>query len=122
LLPGLFFQTRGSHPFVDQEKRTQPVDMLYGNAVTDQVIYHLPPGLSVEAAPQDSKTDWEGKATLVIKSRNDPGQITVARQLVRAFTILKPEEYQNLRGFYQKVAAADQQQLILTSAAEPKGN
>ena len=122
LLPGLFFETRGSHPFVDQEKRTQPVDMHYGDAITDQVVYHLPAGLNVEAAPQDSKTPWEGKATLIVKSRNDPGQITVARQLVRAFTILKPEEYQDLRAFYQKVAAADQQQLILTSGNAAKGN
>ena len=123
LLPGLFFESRGSHPFINQETRKEPVDMLYGNSITDQVIYHLPATLSVEAAPQDSKTPWEAHAALTIKSRNDPGQITVARQLVRGFTIVKPEEYQDLRGFYQKVAAADQQQLILTTNPAPaKGN
>jgi hypothetical protein len=31
-----------------------------------------------------------------------------------AFTLSKPDEYQDLRGFYQKVAAADQEQLVLT--------
>jgi hypothetical protein len=51
------------------------------------------------------------------------GQVTIARQLSRAFTIAKPEEYQDLRSFYQKIAAADQQQLVLTTApAAPKGN
>ena len=49
-------------------------------------------------------------------------KITIARQLTRVFTLAKPEEYQDLRGFYQKVAAADQQQLVLTKSAAPKGN
>jgi hypothetical protein len=35
---------------------------------------------------------------------------------MRAFTIVKPEEYQDLRGFYQKVSAADQAQLVLAAA------
>ena len=52
-----------------------------------------------------------------------PGQITVARTLARAFDMVKPDEYQDLRGFYQKVAAADQSELVLTStAATGKGN
>jgi hypothetical protein len=43
--------------------------------------------------------------------------------LARAFTLAKPLEYQDLRGFYQKVAAADQQQLVLTAAPQAgKGN
>jgi hypothetical protein len=122
LLPGFFFETRGSHPFVDQEKRIESVDMHYGEIVTDQMIYHLPPGLSVEAAPHDSKISWENHAALLVKARNDPGQIAVARQFARGFTVVKAEEYQDLRGFYQKVAAADQQQLILTSTPVAQGN
>ena len=38
------------------------------------------------------------------------------------FTFAKPEEYQDLRGFYQKIAAADQQQLVLTRTPVAKGN
>jgi hypothetical protein len=54
-----------------------------------------------------------------------PGQITIGQSLSVAFTMAKPEEYQDLRGFYQKVAAADQEQLVLTAsppAAAGKGN
>jgi hypothetical protein len=47
-----------------------------------------------------------------------PGQIEVTRTLARAFTLAKPEEYQDLRGFYQKVAVADQGQLVLTAATK----
>ena len=124
MLPGLFFETRGSHPFVNQETRKEPVDMLYGEILTDQMVYHLPSGMFDEAAPQDSKVSWENHSVFIVKARNDPGQVTIARQLARGFTVVKPEEYEDLRSFYQKVAAADQQQLILTSTpAQPaKGN
>jgi hypothetical protein len=42
--------------------------------------------------------------------------------VVRAFALAKAEEYQDLRGFYQKIATANQQQLVLAKAAAAKGN
>ena len=123
LLPGFFFQTRGSHPFVNQEKRLEPVDMHYGDTVTDQIVYHLPANMSVEGAPQDTKVLWQGHAVFATKTAAAPNQITIARIFARGFSSVKPEEYQDLRGFYQKVAAADQAQLVLTkSAPTQKGN
>jgi hypothetical protein len=124
LLPGFFFEARGHAPFVNQEKRLEAVDMQYGERITDQITYHLPAGLAVEGAPQDNKIPWLGHAVYISKSVQQPGQIIVARSLARAFTLAKPEEYQDLRGFYQKVAAADQQQLVLTTSAPAatKGN
>jgi hypothetical protein len=116
LLPGFFFESRGAHPFVAQEKRQTPVDMHYGEQVIDQVTYHLPPGFVVEGAPQDAKLSWPKHAILMDKTVSAPGQITITRSLARAFTVAKPEEYQDLRGFYQKVAAADQAQLVLAAA------
>jgi hypothetical protein len=77
----------------------------------------------LKGAPQDTKIPWPSHAIYAPKRSCRPGQITIARQLARAFTFAKPEEYNDLRGFYQKVAAADQQQLVLTAApAAPKGN
>ncbi len=122
ILPGFFFETRSHVPFVNEEKRLEPVDMHYGDRVTDQVTYHLPDGVSVEGAPQDANISWPGHALLVAKSATQPGQIVIGQTLSVAFTFLKPDEYQDLRGFYQKVAAADQEQLVLTnSAAAPAG-
>lgn len=123
LLPGFFFQTRGSHPFVNEEKRIEPVDMHYGDTVTDQIVYHLPANMSVEGAPQNTKISWEGHAIFATKTASAPGQITIARILARGFSSAKAEEYQDLRGFYQKIAAADQAQLVLTKTPpEQKGN
>jgi hypothetical protein len=122
LLPGFFFETRGQVPFVSQEKRLEPVDMHYGEKVTDQMIYHLPAGLTVEAAPPDANIAWTGHASFITRTKTGAGQVLIARSLARAFTEVKPEEYQDLRGFYAKVAAADQQQLVLTLAPNAKGN
>jgi hypothetical protein len=117
LLPGFFFETRGSHPFVDQAVRLEPVDMQYGEQVADQVNYHLPPGYTVEAAPKEADIPWTGHAVYIAKTASSPGLFIVARRLARAFSQAKPEEYQDLRGFYQKIAAADQQQLVLAAPA-----
>jgi hypothetical protein len=124
LLPGFFFQSRGRQPFVAQEKRLEPVDMQYGEQTTDQVVYHLPAGFAVEGVPQDANNLWANHAVYIAKTVSAPGQVTVSRTLARAFTLAKAEEYQDLRGFYQKVAAADQQQIVLSIAAPAtvKGN
>jgi hypothetical protein len=126
LLPGLFFATRGHAPFVNEEKRLEPVDMHYANRVTDDVTYHLPPGAAVEGGPQDTSVTWQGHAMLVLKSKASPDKIEIANSLARGFSIAKPEEYQDLRGFYQKVDAAEQAQLVLSIAPAPaaaeKGN
>jgi hypothetical protein len=125
LLPGLFFETRAHVPFVHEEKRLEPVDMHYADRVTDDVVYHLPPELAVEGGPQDASVAWQGHAMFILKSKTTPGQIEIANSLARGFTLAKPEEYQDLRGFYQKVNAAEQAQLVLTiapqSTAAPAG-
>jgi transglutaminase-like putative cysteine protease len=122
LLPGFFFQSRSRQPFVHQEKRLEPVDMHYPEQVLDQIVYHVPTGLTVEGAPPDNKIDWQGHANLTTKSVIEPGQVTIARLFSRAFTFAKPGEYQDLRDYYQKIAAADQQQLALTRALAAKEN
>ena len=63
---------------------------------------------------------WENHALYLVTTKPDPGQITIARVLARAFTMAKPDEYQDLRGFYQKVAASDQGRLVLSFSASLK--
>jgi hypothetical protein len=122
LLPGFFFETKEGHPFVNQEKRLEPVDMRYADQVTDKIVYHLPADLVVEGAPLSASIPWPQHAALATKATPAPGQVTIVRQLSRAFTLVKPEEYQSLHDFYQKVATADQQQLVLTASPPAKGN
>ncbi|MGD0830746.1 MAG: DUF3857 domain-containing protein [Terracidiphilus sp.] len=122
LLPGVFFDTRNPRPFVDEANRQEPVDMHYSEVVNDNVVYHFPDNLKVEGTPQDAQIPWAGKANFSISTLPAHGQITVNRKFARAFTFVMKDQYQDLRGFYQKIAAADQQQLVLTSSSDVKGN
>jgi hypothetical protein len=122
LLPALFFASQSEHPFVTQEKRITSVDMHYGEQITDDVTYSLPPGLQVETAPKPSKVPWPDHALLSIDFKTDPGQVRIVRRFARAFTFVKPEDYSALHDFYLKVATADQQQLALTRTPPTKGN
>lgn len=123
LLPGYFFASRGHAPFVSQEKRLEPVDMHYGEQVSELITYHLPAGMVVEGVPPDTKIPWTGHAAYISKTTSAPDQISVSRTLARAFAVAKADEYQDLRAFYQKVAAADQQQLVFAAAPPAaKGN
>ncbi len=123
ILPGFFFETHAAVPFVNEDKRLIPVDMHYGRRVTDEITYHLPDGVTVEGAPQDASIPWPSHAALIAKSVAQPGQITIRQTLLIGFTLAKPDEYQDLRAFYQKVAGTDQEQLVLTmpTAAAPSG-
>ena len=122
LLPGFFFESRAAEPFVQQEKRLEPIDMHYGDRISDQITYHFPAAMSVEGAPQDAKVSWPKQAIYLSQSKAEPGQITVTRVIIRGFDYLNPSDYQELRGFYQKVAASDQQEVVLHAASPAKGN
>jgi hypothetical protein len=120
-LPGLFFESHAKHPFVAVEKRVVSVDMRYAETVRDEVTYSVPETFTVESTPTDASVSYPTHALLALKSNVDKNKITTTRTLLVGFTLLDPKEYSNLRDFYQKVATADQQQLVLKSAPVSKG-
>jgi hypothetical protein len=123
-LPAMFFESHARHPFVAEEKRETAVDMQYGAVVQDDVTYELPEGFTVESAPVEASVPWAGHAAFRVKSEQGKNTITVTRVFARGFALLDPKDYSDLREYYQKVATADQQQLVLTTAAATaaKGN
>jgi hypothetical protein len=117
-LPGMFFESRAKHPFVAVDHREIPVDVHYPERVVDDVTYHLPNGFAVESAPQSATIPWGSSAQLRVASKTDMDKVEIARSLAYNFTIIEAKEYGDLHDFYQKVAAADQQQLVLTRATQ----
>lgn len=123
ILPGVFFESRAKHPFVALEKRTAPIDVNYARMVTDEVTYKLPPGYAVESAPPPANAAWSGHANMKIASSSDATTVKVDRILGYNFVLLPSTEYPNLHEFYQKIATADQEQLVLVKApAAAKGS
>lgn len=122
MLPAWFFANHGGRTFTDQPHRTLPVDMQYAAQTRDGVVFHLPSGYTVESLPQASSIPWTGRAVFQSKAVANGTNVTATRTLSRAFTLLGADEYGQLRDFYQKVAAADQQQLVLKLTPTPTGN
>jgi hypothetical protein len=122
LLPGFFFSTGARPQFVAEEKRISAVDLHYAEQVIDDAVIHLPAGYTVESAPQPASLPWEGHAQLVVKTTPGAGTIEIKHIFARAFVLLDPKEYSALRDYYQKLAATDQQQLVLVKAAGATGN
>ncbi len=121
-LPGLFFEAHARHPFVAQDKRTTLVDVHYPKIESDQVTYHLPTGFAVETTPQVADISWPSHAVFKVKTSVNGNDVTVARTVAFNFAVLPSKDYGDLHDFYQKVATADQQQLVLTRAQVAKGN
>ena len=114
-LPGFLFSA-GAHPaFVEEERRESTIDLHFAEQVIDDVVYHLPAGYAVESAPAPAQTPWEGHAVLVVKTQPGPGTIDIKHIFARAFILLDAKEYPTLRQYYQKIAANDQQQVVLTA-------
>jgi len=122
ILPGLFFESRSAHPFIAQDKRITPVDLHFPRFEQDNVTLHLPPGYTVESAPQTPDVIWPNHALSRIRSTVKDNSVEVMRVFARNFALLDAKEYNDLHDFYLKVAAADQQQLVLTRTPANKGN
>ena len=120
ILPRLFFESRATNPFPD-ENRSLPVDMRYPAQEQEQITYVLPAGFALEGSPQDTVMKWQENAAYQLKSKTEGESVTNARILARGFTLLDAKQYGQLRDFYQKVVAADQQQLVVSATAGPKG-
>jgi hypothetical protein len=123
-LPGLFFESRAAHPFVAENKREEPIDVQYPRLIQDEVVYRLPEGYSVEGMPQATNLTWANSAMLRINAAVKDKTVNVFRTFGYNYTLLDAKSYGELHDFYQKIAAADQQQIVLTRApaAPAKGN
>lgn len=116
-IPAYFFAVRKGEPFVGEAQRAEPIDMHYGERMTDQVVYHLPSGATVASAPEADKASLPPYAAFGTAIKTEDGQVTVTRELVRGFTLAGTSQYAELRGFYERVDAADRKQIKLGGAS-----
>jgi hypothetical protein len=111
-VPGAFFETKEKALF-PEEKRESLVDLHYGSLVRDEVTLALAPGLTIEAVPAAAKIQLLNLALYQSAYGNKGNQYREVRQLTLGLPVFKPEGYPQLRDFFQKAAAQDQQQVVL---------
>lgn len=127
LFPASFFEARVK-PLFAQQKRESPIDLEYPYISQEQVTIKLAPGISMENMPSDAKIPLQQFAIFGTSNKHAGDAYTHLRELVMGNIFYKTEEYAQLRDFFQKAGAEDQQQVVLqrtanatAAAASPAG-
>lgn len=121
-LPGAFFEANAKPLFV-HEKRENPVDLHFPYMVRDTVTLTLPAGFTVESVPKDAEIPLPNFADYVSKYKGTDTVYAYSRLMAVANIIYSAKEYAQIKDFYAKANAQDQQQAVLhlTAVATAKG-
>lgn len=115
LVAGSLFEGN-SKPKFPEEKRELPVDMRYPSTTQDAVRLMLPPTLVLESAPAATNAEIKASAAFDTKVVTTPSSITLYRNLSVGRTAFFTDTYAELRAFYGKIEAKDQETVVLTRA------
>lgn len=121
LLPTSLF-TVNRKPMFNEAKRDLPVDMHYANQVQDAVRYKYPAGLVIESAPTKGEGTLANAAVFSVNSDAKPGAVTLYRNVTIGRVLFPAADYADLRTFYGKLEAKDQESLVLTRASAAGGS
>jgi hypothetical protein len=103
-------------------QRTNPIYFYYPSREIDEIHLILPPGLEVENLPTD---DAQKLTYAIYKSEQKaegPNGILAKRDLIMGGLAFPQSMYGEVKSFYDKVKAGDDQQAILKAASHAEGN
>ncbi|MGB9029007.1 MAG: DUF3857 and transglutaminase domain-containing protein [Acidobacteriaceae bacterium] len=116
-LPSAFFEAR-EKPLFSAGKRENPVDMHYPYVTQDKVDLTLAPGLAIESLPKGASIPIPQVAVYKADYSNTGSTYHQERVMAMGNTLFKATEYPELREFFQKTGAQDQEQVMLKRSAE----
>ena len=111
-----------THPKFSQPKRELPIYFPYGQQVVDQITFTLPAGVEIESTPASDKIKMDQFAVMEAESVVKANTITWTRTFALGTILFSPEEYEQVRTFYNKVNHKDQEQAVLKVASHAAGN
>lgn len=123
LLPAYLFQVQQREAFKHSDRK-YPVYFPYPFTEHDSLTLKTPDGLAVESVPEAQNASLGGSAKYVNASQFDGAQMRSERKLLFNGVFFPTEKYSEVKTFFNKVQAADQQQAILHggSVSAQKGN
>lgn len=113
LLPANLFRSGETMAFNSGE-RQYPVYFPYTYEMIDKVNVRAPVGYRLEAAPNGQ--DVKSSSTRFITTRSFlDNQLVLTRAVVVNSIYFQPEQYEALKGFFSKLRAADEEQMVLAA-------
>ncbi|HEY6446966.1 MAG TPA: DUF3857 and transglutaminase domain-containing protein [Acidobacteriaceae bacterium] len=111
-LPGSFFAA-GARPPFSAEKRESPIDLRFPYLAHDHINLTLAPGLSVDSVPANADVPYLPNAQYKAKYDHTANIYQQERLVAVGVTLYKTDAYPQLRDFFQKIGAQDQQPVVL---------
>ncbi len=104
-------------PTFPESRREHRVVLHYPVYYQDAVRVKYPPTMSVESVPPAEQARMKDVAGYDVSSKQAPGSVISYRNLQVGEVMFPVKDYAELRGFYNKVEAKDQESLVLVRAA-----
>ncbi|HEY0565960.1 MAG TPA: DUF3857 domain-containing protein [Terriglobales bacterium] len=117
ILPNNVFAATYRQTF-DHEQRKTAVYFRYPYAEVDVAVVKLPAGVTVENLPAKAQEQTDFAYFIHDRKSPAPGYVRFDRTVLVGDMYYKLEEYPKLRGFFSKLKAEDQQQILLKNATE----
>src|SRR5579884_3417382 len=111
LLPLLVFQLNDKPRFPSTE-RVNGVYLYYPSREIDEVSITIPQSMDIESLPQNENVRRD-YALYVTEWSKQARTLTVKRDVAMGGFVFPIAEYKDLKGFYDKVKAGDEQQAVL---------
>ncbi len=116
LVPVHIFQVN-SKPVFAASDRVNGVYFWYQSREIDEVRITLPASLEVESLPPNDNVKLDYALYSTTQKQSNASSIVARRDLVMGGLAFPPSEYKQLKTFYDKVKAGDDQQMIVRGAA-----
>jgi len=120
LVPAALFRTTRQQDAFQHAERKYPVYFPFAYQELDNLILQAPDGYSPESVPAASDVKLASTRFLTSRSFAD-SQFISKRALVVNGILFPVAQYPELKGFFDKVLAADQEQLVLQSTLATAG-
>ncbi len=116
LIPAALFKTTRQKQAFQPAERKYAVYFTYAYEEIDNLNFQMPEGYTAESvpSPQDVKLEYTHFATARRITNN---QFVSQRVLIINGVLFPVAQYAELKGFFEKLQAADEEQLVLQSSA-----
>jgi hypothetical protein len=103
----------GSKNRFPSEKRVNPVYFYYPWQEADEVHVTVPAGVELESLAPDDEAKLPYAIYITRQKQESPGKLFSRRDLVIAESVVLPSQYTELKSFFDKVKAGDDQPALL---------